>query len=55
MKRFDMPGFNPGPDYVREMVRFGLLPRTPGLDTTIDVYSTDRAYWESHWYRPADR
>ena len=52
-KRFDMPGFRPGSEYVREMVRFGLLPRTLGIDTPIDVYATDRAYWESHWYRPS--
>ncbi len=53
MKRFDMPGFRPGPEYVREMVRYGILPRAPGLDTPMDVYATDRAYWESLWYRPA--
>ena len=29
MKRFDMPGFHPGPEYVREMVRYGILPRAP--------------------------
>ena len=49
MKRFDMPGFRPGPEYVREMVRFGILPRAPGDATPIDVYATDRAYWKSHW------
>ena len=49
MKRFDMPGFHPGPEYVREMVRYGILPRAP--DSPIDVYATDRAYWESLWYR----
>jgi hypothetical protein len=51
-KRFDMPGFRPGPEYTREMVRYGILPRTPESDTPIDVYATDRAYWESQWYRP---
>jgi hypothetical protein len=51
MKRFDMPGFHPGPEYVREMVRFGILSRT--LDKPIDVYAVDRLYWESHWYRPS--
>jgi hypothetical protein len=51
MKRFDMPGFRPGQEYVREMVRYGILPRAP--DSPIDVYATDRAYWESLWYRPA--
>jgi hypothetical protein len=51
MKRFGMPGFLPGPEYVREMVRYGIFPRVP--DTPVDVYAADRAYWESHWYRPA--
>lgn len=50
MKRFDMPGFRPGLEYVREMVRFEILPRAP--DNPIDTYAADRAYWESHWYRP---
>jgi len=50
MKRFDMPGFRPGPEYVREMVRFGILSRAP--DKPIDLYAADRAYWQSHWYRP---
>jgi hypothetical protein len=51
MKRFDMPGFRPGPEYVREMVRYGILPHAP--ENPIDVYAADRAYWESHWYRAA--
>ena len=48
IKRFDMPGFKPPLAYVREMKRFGILP--PDLDparTTIDVYQTDRRYWEA--------
>jgi hypothetical protein len=51
MKRFDMPGFRPGPEYVREMVRFGILPRAPA--NPVDVYAVDRAYWETHWHRAA--
>ena len=27
IKRFDMPGFRPSPEYRREMVRFGVLPQ----------------------------
>ena len=53
MKRFDMPGFRPGPEYVREMARFGILPPAPGLGAPMDVYSLDRAYWQSHWHRPS--
>jgi hypothetical protein len=52
-KRFDMPGFQPHQHYVREMKRYGILPVS--FDATkdpIDVYATDRKYWESFWYIP---
>ncbi|HQL75839.1 MAG TPA: polysaccharide lyase family protein [Phycisphaerae bacterium] len=53
IKRFDMPGFRPRPEYVREMVRYGLLPETFDLaKDPIDVYAMDRKYWQSLWYRP---
>ncbi|MBI5387117.1 MAG: hypothetical protein HZA90_20800 [Verrucomicrobia bacterium] len=52
LQRFDMPGFRPGPEYTREMMRYGILPRGPGAGSPIDVYAADRAYWESLWYRP---
>jgi hypothetical protein len=51
--RFDMPNFRPEPEYVREMIRFGILPA--GFDyksDPIDVYDTDRRYWESMWHKP---
>jgi len=51
MKRFDMPGFRPRPQYVREMKRFGILPADHPDDAPLDVYATDRAYWQSLWYR----
>jgi len=53
IKRFDMPGFRPNVHYVREMKRYGVLPKTFNLaEDPIDVYETDRAYWGSFWYRP---
>jgi hypothetical protein len=53
IKRFDMPGFKPRPEYVREMKRFGLLETVfDPARHTIDVYKTDRKYWESLNYRP---
>ena len=53
IKRFDMPGFRPEPAYVREMKRYGVLPKSLDLATNpIDVYQTDQAYWRSLWYRP---
>ena len=52
IKRFDMPGFVPRPDWVREMRRFGLLNPTASADDSLDVYALERRYWESLWYQP---
>jgi len=52
IKRFDMPGFRPTPGYIREMQRFGILAKDLPEDAPIDVYATDRAYWQSLWWRP---
>ena len=52
--RFSMPEFRPEPEYIREMIRYGILP--VGFDVTnnpINVYDTDRRYWESMWHRPS--
>lgn len=51
-KRFDMAGFKPRIDWVREMKRYGVLPETITRDDAIDVYAIERAYWKSLWYRP---
>jgi len=51
IKRFDMPGFRPRTEYVEEMKRYGILPDDLAADAEIDVYATDRAYWQSHWHR----
>jgi len=52
-KRFDMPGFLPRNDWVREMVRFGILsPQDLGAARALDVYATERKYWQSLWYQP---
>ncbi|NUQ60956.1 MAG: hypothetical protein HUU20_00600 [Pirellulales bacterium] len=46
IKRFDMPGFRPRPEYVREMKRYGALPATfDGEKDPIDAYALDRRYW----------
>jgi cytochrome c553 len=50
--RFDMPGFRPQPSYVREMKRFGILPRELPANAQISVYATDEAYWRSLWWQP---
>lgn len=54
IKRFDMPGFRPDDGYVREMQRYGILPRILPEGAPIDVYATDRAYWRSLWWRPKE-
>lgn len=51
-KRFDMPGFKPRVDWVREMRRYGILPESATRDTPMDVYAVERDYWKSLWYLP---
>lgn len=52
VKRFDMPDFRPRIDWVREMTRYGILAANTTPAGVADVYATERAYWESLWYRP---
>ena len=52
IKRFDMPDFRPRQAYVREMKRYGVLPKDLAADAQIDVYATDQAYWQSLWHQP---
>ncbi|MDP6723019.1 MAG: hypothetical protein QGF59_30425, partial [Pirellulaceae bacterium] len=53
IKRFDMPGFKPNEHYVREMKRYGVLPATFDLSKDpINVYETDKRYWQSMWHQP---
>jgi len=48
VKRFDMPGFRPPREYLREMKRYGILPATFDLDRDpADPYELDRLYWDS--------
>ena len=51
-KRFDMPGFRPNQHYLREMQRFGFLPKDLGPGDPVDCYATDRAYWDSFYWQP---
>jgi hypothetical protein len=47
IKRFDMPGFRPRPEYLREMVRYGVLGAdavTAGVG--LDPYQLDARYWD---------
>jgi len=52
IKRFDTPGFKPNEHYVREMKRYGVLPKSfDRAGDKIDVYATDRAYFQTFWYK----
>jgi hypothetical protein len=50
--RFDLPGFRPNPHYIREMQRFGILPKDLKPGVPLDPYAVDRAYFRSFDYRP---
>ena len=53
-KRFDMDGFRPRPEWVREMIFYGILPAGANPpQEPLDVYETERRYWESLHHRPA--
>jgi hypothetical protein len=53
IKRFDMPGFRPRPEYVREMKRYGVLPAAfDWARDPIDVYAVDRRYWDLFGWKP---
>ncbi len=55
IKRFDMPGFKPGWEWVREMKRFGILPRSFDIARDpVDVYETEEKYWQSLWHHPPE-
>ncbi len=51
--RFGMPDFQPNAQYVREMRRFGVLPRSfdPGRNR-LDIFATDQRYWQLFRYQP---
>jgi hypothetical protein len=52
IKRFDMPGFQPRPQYLREMKKYGILPADHDPSTPVDSYELDRQYWRSLWFTP---
>lgn len=51
IKRFDMPGFVPRPEYVREMQKYGTLPPETKPSDVTDVYKLEQQYWQSQWYK----
>ena len=53
LNRFDTADFHPGAPWVREMKRYGILAQDADPSRQrIDVYATERKYWESLWYKP---
>ena len=52
-KRFDMSGFVPRADWVREMKRYGVLPECVQPAEVTDVYAVERGYWKSLWHQPS--
>jgi len=50
VKRFDMSGFEPRKDWVRELKRYGNL--SAQHTGPIDPYAVERAYWSSFWHQP---
>jgi hypothetical protein len=52
LTRFNMPNFRPPPEYIREMKRYGILAEDHDLEDPIDVYETDRKYWDACYPKP---
>ena len=51
-KRFDMPGFRPNNDYIREMQKYGFVKKDLGPDELFDYYQAEREYFDSFYYDP---
>ena len=53
IKRFDMPGFKPAAEYLREMKRYGVLAAEFDAEKQdVDPYDLDQKYWQQFWYKP---
>jgi len=44
--------FVPRRDYVREMIRYGVLPVDHDFTASVDPFELDKAYWKTFWYVP---
>ena len=44
--------FVPRWPYLRELIRYGLLPIDSDPNASRDPYELDELYWESLWYKP---
>jgi mono/diheme cytochrome c family protein len=52
IKRFDMPGFTPRTQYIRELKKYAILPPEHNPETAVDTYELEQKYWQSLWYKP---
>jgi len=46
--------FVPRRDYVREMIRYGVLPIGHDFAASVDPFELDKAYWQTFWYTPSN-
>jgi len=52
--RFGTPAFKPNSQYVRELKRYGVIPRDFDLARQpLDYFAADQAYWRSLWTTPS--
>ncbi|MGL4595840.1 MAG: hypothetical protein ACRCUY_14050 [Thermoguttaceae bacterium] len=51
-KRFDMPGFRPNDDYIREMKKYGFIKKDLGPDELFDYYKMEKDYFDSWYFDP---
>ncbi|MDD4872281.1 MAG: hypothetical protein PHR77_17130 [Kiritimatiellae bacterium] len=42
----------PRRDYVREMIRYGVLPVNHDFNASVNPFELDKAYWKTFWYVP---
>jgi hypothetical protein len=50
--RYGDPDFQPNPQYIREMKKYGVLPPTfDASDQALDIFDVDQAYWRTFWRR----
>lgn len=53
--RFGTPGFRPNAQYIREMVRYGVLSGDQGAGREeLDPFVLDQAYWRLFWWKPVE-
>jgi len=51
IKRFDMPDFVPRREYLRELQKYGILPKDHDISSVVDCYDLDQRYWRSLWHK----